>query len=109
MPPKNSGDKAGQHRFPFRRIAVQALRMESDNTLARGIRMATSRTATGTTVRRVFKKIKDKHVELSAGTIDARSFKQTLQSYFGVLKHCAGFKVRQEIIRTLLDTGLSPG
>lgn len=53
------------------------------------------------TKRRIFKKVKARKRELEAGAISERSFNQSLQSYFGVLKHCCGEKVKKEILRRI--------
>lgn len=45
------------------------------------------------TRKRMFKKIKQK--------INSESFEQTFQSYLGVLKHCNGYKIKEEIINIL--------
>jgi len=34
---------------------------------------------------------------LDRGLISKDSFEQSLQSYFGMLKHCNGYKLKQEI------------
>ena len=47
--------------------------------------------------RRMFKKIKKKHQDLEANLISKKSFNQSLQSYFGVLKHCQGHKIKKKI------------
>ena len=49
------------------------------------------------TKRRMFKKIKKKHQDLEANLISKKSFNQSLQSYFGVLKHCQGHKIKKKI------------
>jgi len=49
------------------------------------------------TKKRILKKIANKCQELSQGLIVEKSFNQTLQSYFGVLKHCCGHKIVEEI------------
>ena len=49
------------------------------------------------TKRRIFKKIILKKSELERGLITLKSFNQTLQSYFGVLTHCRGFKLSHKI------------
>ncbi|MDP2910203.1 MAG: reverse transcriptase/maturase family protein, partial [bacterium] len=45
------------------------------------------------TKRRMFKRIKQR--------INSESFEQTFQSYLGVLKHCNGHKIKEEIINIL--------
>ncbi|MDO8555425.1 MAG: RNA-directed DNA polymerase [bacterium] len=49
------------------------------------------------TKRRIFKKITIKYQELRQCLITEKSFNQSLQSYFGVLKHCDGYKARKKI------------
>jgi len=49
------------------------------------------------TKKRIFKKVKGKRADLEAGLISEMSFSQSLQSYFGVLKHCAGYKIKEKI------------
>lgn len=49
------------------------------------------------TKRRIFKKTKQKQRLLAAGEINETSFNQTLQSYYGILKHCRGHKIRKEV------------
>jgi hypothetical protein len=48
------------------------------------------------TKRRMLKKVKAKKIELKRGKISAKSFNQSLQSYFGVLKHCCGWELGKE-------------
>ena len=49
------------------------------------------------TKRRVINKIKNRHNDLINNLMTPESFNQSLQSYFGVLKHCRGYKIRQGI------------
>jgi len=49
--------------------------------------------------RRMLKKINGRCSELQNKIISEESFKQSLQSYFGVLKHCNGYKIEKEILR----------
>ncbi len=53
------------------------------------------------TKKRMLRKIIGKKKELKAGRIDKKSFSQSLQSYFGMLKHCRGRGIRNEIYRIL--------
>jgi retron-type reverse transcriptase len=53
------------------------------------------------TKRRIFKKIEIKKVQLENKLIAEKSFNQSLQSYFGVLKHCKGYKIKNKIIDIL--------
>jgi hypothetical protein len=47
------------------------------------------------TKKRIFKKIKKRKKELKSGLIDEESFNQSMQSYFGMLKHCRGNEIRK--------------
>lgn len=49
------------------------------------------------TKRRMFKKISGRYDELRNKTISEESFDQSLQSYFGMLKHCHGHKIEKMI------------
>jgi len=49
------------------------------------------------TKRRMFKKIKIRKEELRKGLISEESFNQSLQSYYGMLKHCNGYKLKQDM------------
>jgi len=49
------------------------------------------------TKRRMLRKIKIRKRELKVGLIDKKSFSQSLQSYLGMLKHCRGRGIRNEI------------
>jgi len=51
------------------------------------------------TKKRAFVKIKIKKNQLDRGSISPYSFKQTLNSYLGILKHCKGFKIKKEILK----------
>ncbi len=53
------------------------------------------------TKKRMLRKIKARKKELRAGLIDRKTFSQSLQSYFGMLKHCRGRGIRKEIYRIL--------
>ena len=57
------------------------------------------------TKRRILKKIEQKYQETQEGSISGESFNQSLQSYLGVLKHCAGYKMKNKI-RSLLTKRL---
>ncbi|MBU4142716.1 RNA-directed DNA polymerase [Patescibacteria group bacterium] len=54
------------------------------------------------TKRRMFKKIENKYNDWQGGLMPEESFNQSLQSYFGVLKHCRGYKISQGM-RILID------
>lgn len=49
------------------------------------------------TKRRIFRKIKENSLLLKAGSIDLFSYNQSLQSYLGILKHCRGQTIDNEI------------
>lgn len=49
------------------------------------------------TKKRILKKIKQKHQDLRNKLISKESFNQSLQSYFGVLKHCNEYKIKKKI------------
>ncbi len=49
------------------------------------------------TKKRIFKRISQKIGGLKNNLITKKSFNQTLQSYFGVLKHCDGYKIKEKI------------
>lgn len=49
------------------------------------------------TKRRMFKKIRFNKEKLETGDINEDSFNQSLQSYYGMLKHCKGRKLEQKI------------
>jgi len=46
---------------------------------------------------RIFKKIKQKFQQLRKEEISAASFNQSLQSYYGILKHCRGRNIRRKV------------
>ncbi len=46
------------------------------------------------TKKRMFRKIKENRLKLNCGLISKESFSQSLQSYYGILKHCDGSKLR---------------
>lgn len=52
---------------------------------------------------RILKKIEAKKKELDAGIISAEAFDNTLQSYLGMLTHCRGAGIRNEIERITDD------
>lgn len=53
------------------------------------------------TKRRMFRKIEKQCQDFRAGLVSEESFNQSLQSYFGVLKHCQGYKISRKIIDIL--------
>jgi len=57
---------------------------------------------------RMLKKISGRYDELQNEIISEESFKQSLQSYLGALKHCSGYKIRKRLREALLDCVSSP-
>ena len=55
------------------------------------------------TKRRMLKKIRRKYCQLGNKIILQEAFNRSLQSYLGMLKHCAGYKIEKEVVR------LAPG
>lgn len=55
------------------------------------------------TKKRMLRKIAAKKKDLEAGIIDGETFNQTLQSYLGMLTHCRGAGIRDEIERITDD------
>lgn len=53
------------------------------------------------TKRRIFRKIKQKCQDLKNNLVSKESFNQSLQSYLGVLKHCKGWKIKEELINLI--------
>jgi hypothetical protein len=51
------------------------------------------------TKNRMFRKMKIKRQRLETGLINQESFNQSLQSYLGMLKHCFGYKIKQNLKR----------
>lgn len=49
------------------------------------------------TKKRMFKKMRNKKRRLDDGLIGEISFNQSLQSYFGVLSHCNGYKLGMKL------------
>lgn len=49
------------------------------------------------TKKRMFRKIKENKARLNQGLITKESFNQSLQSYYGLLKHCRGYKLKREV------------
>lgn len=52
-----------------------------------------------TTKKRILRKIKNAKSRLEKNLITEESFDHILQSYLGILKHCKGYKVQQEILK----------
>jgi len=50
------------------------------------------------TKQRMFKKLAQKKRELDKGLMTPESFKQSLQSYLEMLKHCNGHKIKQRLL-----------
>ncbi len=53
------------------------------------------------TKQRMFRKIKDRLRQYQLGQIDRKAFNQSLQSYFGMLKHCRSKRVKDQIKQML--------
>jgi hypothetical protein len=51
------------------------------------------------TKKRMYRKLKEKHAQLQNGVISKEKFDQSLQSYLGMLKHCEGRKIKQDILK----------
>lgn len=49
------------------------------------------------TKRRMFKKIKINKEKLDQGLMTKESFNQSLQSYYGILKHCNSYKLKTKL------------
>ncbi|OGI26337.1 MAG: hypothetical protein A3J76_00030 [Candidatus Moranbacteria bacterium RBG_13_45_13] len=49
------------------------------------------------TKRRMLKKLKSRYKEMERGATSPKSYEQSLQSYFGILKHCEGRKIKNKI------------
>jgi retron-type reverse transcriptase len=58
------------------------------------------------TKKRIFKKVRFLWKQLDKNLISREIFDQTIQSYLGVLAHCNGYKIQQEIAKIIID---SPG
>ena len=50
------------------------------------------------TKRRIFKKLMKRKNKLENRLISEESFNQSIQSYLGILKHCNGHKIKQEML-----------
>ncbi len=55
------------------------------------------------TKRRIFRKLTKRVIQLKRGLITKESLDSSLQSYFGVLSHCKGFKIKKKILSLRLD------
>jgi len=51
------------------------------------------------TKKRMFRKIKENKLKLNQNLISRNSFEQSLQSYYGILKHCSSHKLKRELDR----------
>lgn len=51
------------------------------------------------TKRRVFRKLDDKLMHLSADDTSTESFEQIKQSYLGILKHCHSYKLKSRLLK----------
>lgn len=49
------------------------------------------------TKKRMFRKIKENKEKLNQNLITRDSFEQSLQSYYGILKHCSGYKLKRKL------------
>ena len=56
------------------------------------------------TKRRITHKISLKYKMMREGLVSKESFKQSLQSYLGVLKHCRGYGIAKEIENTVIHS-----
>ncbi len=59
------------------------------------------------TKKRMFKKIRLNKEKLKKGLISKESFNQSLQSYYGILKHCSGFKIKKDIMFLTTEAAIS--
>jgi len=55
------------------------------------------------TKKRLLRKIKARHDVLLNKEISQESFDQTIKSYYGVLKHCKGYKIKKIIRSRILS------
>lgn len=55
------------------------------------------------TKKRIFKRIRDKRFRLKSDLISETHFNQSLQSYFGILKHCQGFGIKKRICEIIYE------
>lgn len=55
------------------------------------------------TKQRMFKRIKLNKQKLDVGLMSEESFNQSLQSYLGILKHCNGYKIKQQLPETIKE------
>lgn len=53
------------------------------------------------TKKRMTRKLSEKHKQLQSRIISQEKFDQSVQSYLGMLKHCAGWKIRQNMLTIL--------
>ncbi|MFH0988185.1 MAG: hypothetical protein V1763_02335, partial [Parcubacteria group bacterium] len=49
------------------------------------------------TKNRIFRKMGMRKLEFDADLITAESFNQSVQSYFGILEHCHGYKIERAV------------
>ncbi len=54
------------------------------------------------TKKRMFRKIKRNKAKLNRDLISRESFEQSLQSYYGILKHCNSFKLKRELDKSII-------
>lgn len=58
------------------------------------------------TRRRIYRKIEEKIISFREGKTTKESLRQSLQSYFGILKHYKGHKIRNQIEKILNKNGI---
>ncbi|HXK31860.1 MAG TPA: reverse transcriptase/maturase family protein [Candidatus Paceibacterota bacterium] len=60
------------------------------------------------TKRRMFRKIRQKIIELKLNKIPKESFNQSVQSYLGILKHCNSYKLKMKLFNKLIYANRYP-
>ena len=58
------------------------------------------------TKKRMFKRVKSWLIDFRSGLIKKESLDATLLSYFGILKHCNAFLVKQELLELIVGFGI---
>ena len=56
------------------------------------------------TKKRLVNKIREKMSLVECGKLSKQSFNQAIQSYFGVLKHCNGYKTKEKLLFLVENT-----
>ncbi len=56
------------------------------------------------TKKRMFRKIKENKVKLGQNLISKDFFRQSLQSYYGILQHCKGYNLKRKITKIIKGT-----